>query len=265
MLHEGEVMESLRERVLAIVEKQRQKAAAPGKPPVPEEILIECIQQFSPALLTHDVAFSDKTGHTRWQETLRELCNKPGYEILEIGSRSVISGSQKNFFPHANYTGFDIYPGEGVDVVGDAHRLSSYFTKKFDLILSLAVFEHLAMPWVVAQEIARLLKVGGYVFIETHYSYSSHERPWHFFQFSEEALKVLFSEKMGFRCIEAGVSNPIVGFFSEYASPYLRYKPVPGLYCHSAYLGQKIAEVPFSWAAIQDIGELVSTHYPQKN
>ena len=59
--------------------------------------------------------------------------------------------------PAASYVGFDFYPGENVDVVGDAHKLSSYFghDEKFDLIFSSAVFEHLHMPWIVAQEIQK--------------------------------------------------------------------------------------------------------------
>ncbi len=75
------------------------------------------------------------------------------------------------------------------------------------------------MPWLVATEIAKLLNVGGHVFVETHFSYSSHERPWHFFQFTDMALKLLFNEALGFECIEAGVSNPIVGRFSTLADP----------------------------------------------
>lgn len=255
-------MKSLKNRVKEFIEERLQK---PEDEEVSQQKLVEYIKKYSTACLTNDVAFSDAIAHGKWGETLRALCDKPGYEILEIGSRNVVYGTLKELFPNANYTGFDMYPGKGVDIVGDAHKLSSYFTKKFDLILSSAVFEHLAMPWIVAQEISKLLKVGGYVFIETHYSFSSHERPWHFFQFSEEALKVLFSEKMGFRCIEAGVSNPIVGFFSENACQYLRYQPVPGLYCHSEYLGQKIADVPFSWETVGDASELLSTKYPQNN
>ena len=43
--------------------------------------------------------------------------------------------------------------------------------EKFDIIYSSACFEHFAMPWVVAIEIAKLLKVGGIVFVETHFSF----------------------------------------------------------------------------------------------
>jgi len=77
------------------------------------------------------------------------------------------------------------------------------------------------------------------------------------------ALKTLFSLAMGFECVEAGLSNPIVGRFSAFADEYLRFKPVIGLYCHSEYLGKKIKEVPhFSWEKVE-LGEIIgTTKYP---
>ncbi|MGN6714459.1 class I SAM-dependent methyltransferase [Anaerocolumna jejuensis] len=159
--------------------------------------------------------------------------------------------------------GFDLYEGENVDVVGDAHKLSKYFDKKFDLIFSSAVFEHFCMPWLVADEMIKLLKPGGYIFVETHYSYSSHERPWHFFQFSEQALKVLFSEKRGIKCVEAGVSNPIKGCFAEDSANYLAGRLVKGMYCHSEFLGKKIKDMEnLSWE-YNSIYEELGT-YPKK-
>jgi ubiquinone/menaquinone biosynthesis C-methylase UbiE len=166
----------------------------------------------------------------------------------------------------AEYVGFDMYPGPNVDVVGDAHRLSEYFEsgQQFDIIYSSACFEHFAMPWKVATEISKILKVGGTLFIETHFSFSSHERPWHFFQYSDMALKVLFSKALGFECIEAGMSNPIVGRFSSHADAYLKNKPVTGLYCHTEYLGRKVRNVQnFNWDNV-DLNDLVGeTTYPK--
>lgn len=102
-------------------------------------------------------------GHSKWVDYLAEHFNKPGMRILEIGSRNVTGTNLRGRFFNAEYVGFDFYAGENVDVVGDAHRLSSYFDQeqRFDLIFSSAVFEHLHMPWVVAEEIRKLLKVGG--------------------------------------------------------------------------------------------------------
>lgn len=196
-----------------------------------------------------------------------EIGNHQGMRILEVGSREVTGKSNARIgFSNAKYIGFDFYPGNNVDVVGDAHKLSSYFEgeEKFDIIYSSACFEHFAMPWNVASEIAKLLKVGGIVFVETHFSYSSHERPWHFFQFSDIALKTLFSKALGFECMEAGMSNPLVGRFSSLADGYLKYKPVAGLYCHSEYLGKKVRDVvDFNWEQI-DLKDVVGeTKYPE--
>lgn len=216
--------------------------------------------------LAPDVPMSKIVSHQRWKKYLYQIGNKPNMRVLEIGSREVTgpSNARQEFF-NAEYVGFDYYQGKNVDVVGDAHKLSSYFNEgeQFDIIYSSACFEHFAMPWIVATEIAKVLKIGGLVFVETHFSYSSHERPWHFFQFSDMALKVLFSEALGFECIEAGMSNPLVARFSSLADNYLKNKLVTGLYCHSEYLGKKIKNVQnFDWGKI-NISQLVGeTNYP---
>ena len=125
---------------------------------------------------------------------LRINASKPNLKVLEIGSRSVVSDAVwKNFISEADYTGFDVSHGKNVDVVGDIHSLSNYFPDNhFDFIISFAVFEHLAMPWIATEEISKVLKPGGHVVIETHFSYSEHELPWHYFQFNSNALEVLF-------------------------------------------------------------------------
>ena len=202
--------------------------------------------------------------HARWPDYIRSLFDREGLDILEVGSRNVTGELYGRTFRHARYTGFDYYAGENVDVVGDAHRLSSYFDRKFDLIFSSAVFEHLAMPWMASLEIIKLLKVGGYVFIETHYSFASHERPWHFFQFSENALNVLFPEHFGIECIKKGCSNLIEGRFSSLADERLRGVPVHDMYCHSEFLGRKIREVDvLSWDSVRLENVVGSTKYPR--
>ncbi len=238
-----------------------------------KKILLACYQllvlvesRFDGLFLAKDVPLSTIVSHQKWQAYLYEIGNKPGMRILEIGSREVTGASEaRSKFSRATYVGFDYYAGENVDVVGDAHRLASYFEgqEKFDIIYSSSCFEHFAMPWQVATEISKLLKVGGLVFVETHFAFSSHERPWHFFHFTDAALKVLFSEALGFECLEAGMSNPIVGRFSSLSDAYLRNKPVVGLYCHSEYLGRKVREAQgFDWQTVS-LDELVGeTQYP---
>ncbi|MCM1213568.1 MAG: class I SAM-dependent methyltransferase [Lachnospiraceae bacterium] len=211
-------------------------------------------------------AISQKIAHDKWVSYLVELFDRPEMEILEIGSRKVTSGDVRSNFKKAKYTGFDIYAGQNVDVVGDAHHLSSYFEdgKKFDLIFSSAVFEHLAMSWKVAEEISKMLKLGGCFFVETHFSYSYHEKPWMFFQFSDMALRVLFNRELGFEVIEAGVSDPMRARFSCKASSYLKGQNIGNLWCHSEIFGKKVSDSErFDWNQV-DVDKLVGeTHYPE--
>lgn len=229
--------------------------------------LARITSRFDTEYLDPNVPLSKTISHQKWQKYLYGIGNKEGMRILEIGSREVTGTSNaRNAFSKAEYIGFDYYPGNNVDVVGDAHKLSSYFkeNEKFDIIYTSACFEHFAMPWLVAIEINKMLKIGGLVFVETHFSFSSHERPWHFFQFSDMALKVLFNETLGFECIEAGMSNPIIGRFSSLSDKYLRYKSVSGLYCHSEYLGRKVKEAKdFDWNKVDLMQVVNNTKYPE--
>ena len=204
-------------------------------------------------------------GHSQWADFLEREFNKPGMRVLEIGSRVVTGANHRSRFAQAEYVGFDFYPGENVDVVGDAHRLTEYFPKgaQFDLIFASAVFEHLHMPWVVAEEITKLLKVGGHVFVETHFSYIAHERPWNFYQFSDMGLRALFNTGLGYDLIDSGLSNPMAGFFTKHADRYLRYRPITELYCHSEILCRKREEVTgFDWRSLAADSVVDGTRYP---
>lgn len=212
-----------------------------------------------------DVPFATEMSHEKWKNNLITMANEQAWKVLELGSRAITNkDGLKKYFTTSEYIGFDYYEGPSVDIVGDAHHLSDYFdVETFDLVFSSAVFEHLALPWVVAEEIAKVLKIGGYLFIETHYCYNSHARPWHFFQFSEKALQVLFSRELGFQCIEAGVSTPIVSRFSNLVAPHLRSLPITGMYCHSELFAQKIARAKdFNWRNVDFLSIVSSNEYP---
>lgn len=199
---------------------------------------------------------STLAAHDQMPDWIVKNFNLKGMDVLEIGARKVCYDEtyREKLNNCASYTGFDVIKGPNVDVVGDAHKLSSYFPmKRFDLIFSFAVFEHLAMPWVVSYEIAKLLKPNGFTVHETHFSFSEHELPWHFFQFNSNGLEVLFCKEMGFQTIDSGLDNPIDGVFSSSASSYLAGKKVAHLYCHSEIISQmtnKEALKSFEWSKV---------------
>ncbi|NJO79108.1 MAG: methyltransferase domain-containing protein [Cyanobacteria bacterium RM1_2_2] len=197
-----------------------------------------------------------------------QIVNDNQLRVLEIGSRIVSPGStsKRLLFPNAaSYTGFDYYPDDNTDVVGDAHKLSSYFgDQRFDAIFSISVFEHLAMPWIVAKEINQLLEVGGITLHATHNAWPIHEVPWDFWRFSDEALKVLFSPALGFEVIAAGYFDPARIYLDSLHAGFELLPTVPA-FGGVAVLAKKVADVVpgrFNWNATVEEILGSSTHYP---
>ena len=72
---------------------------------------------------------------------------------LEVGSFG--NNDFRKYFP--NRVGIDIRPGIGVDIVASVYNLP-FSDNKFDLILCIAVLEHLENPQKGIQEMRRVLK-----------------------------------------------------------------------------------------------------------
>ncbi|WP_052344954.1 methyltransferase domain-containing protein [Planktothrix rubescens] len=198
-----------------------------------------------------------------------QLVNQNYLNVLEIGSRIVSPGSvsQRSLFPNAqSYTGFDYYPDSNTDVVGDAHKLSQYFNnQRFDGIFSLSVLEHLAMPWIVAREISKILEVGGYTFHHTHFTWPTHELPWDFWRFCDTGLKALFSPALGFEVIQAAYHEPMRLHFDRLQSGQESFPTYP-VFGGVVILAKKVREVnydKFRWdVTLDDILEPES-YYPK--
>lgn len=207
--------------------------------------------------------------HIHGTDWIIENYDKPKMRILEIGSRELTKKSVlREKLRFATYLGIDIYAGKNVDVVGDVHCLSTLIeNNSIDLIYSSSTFEHLAMPWIVAEEITKVLRLNGVVCIETCFSYRAHERPWNFFQFSDAGLKVLFNKKLGYECLDAGLDLPMVARFNLVNPKYLRFKEVGSMFSHSYFVGKlrNKCNFPFDWRSIQLDDYMPNTIYPYRN
>ncbi|MCP9295553.1 MAG: class I SAM-dependent methyltransferase [Planktothrix agardhii LY1] len=197
------------------------------------------------------------------------LVNQNHLNVLEIGSRIVSPGSasKRPLFPDSkSYTGFDYYPDSNTDVVGDAHKLSQYFgNQKFDAIFSISVFEHLAMPWIAAREISKIIEVGGITYHSSHFAWPLHEKPWDFWRFSDEGLRVLFSPALGFEIIKSGLFAPLRLHLDQVNSPQELLATQPG-FGGVAILAKKVREVnydKFRWDVTLDEILDINSHYPK--
>ncbi len=91
----------------------------------------------------------------QWVKSIAPDCEGP---VLEVGSQN-INGTVRDMFP-PDYIGVDIIDGNGVDQVYDGDTLP-FASQRFSTVLCLEVFEHCFNPVRLANEIMRVLAIGG--------------------------------------------------------------------------------------------------------
>jgi hypothetical protein len=188
--------------------------------------------------------------------------------VLEIGSRvgfneiNVQQAIIRGLLPkEITYVGLDITEGANVDVVGDAHSLSRHFDpERFAAIYSLAVFEHLIMPWKAAVEMNRVMKLGGIAYVMSHQTFPLHDEPWDFWRFSDKAWQAIFNRFTGFEIVDAGLAARayIAGDYMGLVT--FRMDEVPAyLLCN--VLVRKTGPSLVDWPV--DAAELLASAYPR--
>jgi SAM-dependent methyltransferase len=144
---------------------------------------------------------------------IQRMNKTPSLRILELGCRRV-DGRESTIqrgraHPTSEYVGCDFMDGGDVDVVADAHALTKTFPENhFDMVLTIATYEHLSRPWIATQEIAAVMKPGGLLYIRTHQTFPIHGHPNDYFRFSDEALKLL-CEDAGLGSVETAYEYPV--------------------------------------------------------
>lgn len=191
----------------------------------------------------------------------------PGTVVLELGARNVTGHTHRHLFPTAGrYIGADIHPGEGVDLVVDAHRLShSVAAASVDAVFCVSVFEHLAFPWKVALEINKVLKPGGYVYVFTHPMWPAHELPWDFWRFPVAGLASLFNSVTGFEVISAAEGLPCRAY-SLVDDPPMRGTHNYDVHGGVAVIARKTGDYDderLRWDI--DIGDVLASEYPRRD
>lgn len=120
-------------------------------------------------------------------------------------------------------TNLNIGPWPNVEIIADAHALP-YANESVDHVSCLAVLEHLSRPDIAMQEMARVLKPGGYILLETPGLQPYHGYPNHYQNFTLTGHDLL-AERVGIGKISAGAgigpSTALVCLIAEYIRQYL--------------------------------------------
>lgn len=128
----------------------------------------------------------------------------PGTHVLDVGAGLRVDASRGNFedptrawikplLAHTQYVVMDPVDTYHPDIVGDVMAMPMA-DASYDAVLCLAVLEHVPRPWDAMQEMTRVLRPGGTLFLYVPFLSPYHAMPGYygdFFRFTEDGLRSL--------------------------------------------------------------------------
>jgi SAM-dependent methyltransferase len=94
-----------------------------------------------------------------------------------------------------NLLNVEVYPSRSADLIVEPTCTYPIRSATLDGIGCFAVLEHTRQPWVVVQEMRRMLRKGGKVFIDWPFLQPVHGYPSHFFNATRQGLKTVFEDE----------------------------------------------------------------------
>lgn len=114
--------------------------------------------------------------------------------VLEIGARENSTGFRAYLKDKvSSYTGTDVEPGQDVDIQCDLTAPTNPLPKNYyDLAICCSVMEHVPNPWVMAERISEVVKLGGNLYICVPWAWRYHPYPDDYYRFHFRAIEYLY-------------------------------------------------------------------------
>ncbi len=129
----------------------------------------------------------------------------------------------KNQINVSRYIMTDCLEGLDVDKTADVHQFTQVFpSNTIDVIFSASTYEHFKYPWIASHELIKSLKIGGYIFIQTHQTFPLKGCPYDYYRYTREALESLFPTEMNMEVINSWYDflNEILPTSNVFAESY---------------------------------------------
>ena len=117
----------------------------------------------------------------------RHLRDQPPRVVVEIGSGAK---PKDRLFAEVDYISTDLEPRIGIDLVQTATHLT-FRDGAVDLVICENVLEHVSEPQRAVEEIRRILRAGGHLFLVTPFLFPLHDVPFDFFRYTQYGLRTL--------------------------------------------------------------------------
>jgi SAM-dependent methyltransferase len=112
--------------------------------------------------------------------------------LLDIAPQ-VHEGARPFFPPSVKIETFDIDPKSGATWIGDICRRNEFLPDNgFDMIVCTEVLEHVLQPFSAVEELRRLLRPGGLLFVTVPFNFRIHGPLPDCWRFTEHGLRALF-------------------------------------------------------------------------
>ena len=152
--------------------------------------------------------------------------NKTGLLIVDVGAQDV-NGSLRSLAPNGNkFVGVDFVEGKGVDVILTDPYSLPFDDESVDICVTSSVFEHSEFFWLLFNEILRILKPSGIVYINAPSNGYIHRYPvdcWRFYPDSGKALQN-WARKSGFNTVllESFTGKQNKDVWNDYVAVFLK-------------------------------------------
>ncbi|MCR4329100.1 MAG: class I SAM-dependent methyltransferase [Candidatus Roizmanbacteria bacterium] len=141
-----------------------------------------------------------------------------GSYVLDIGGGERFQkwlAKYKELFTHCRYETMDYDVNSGANVIGDIHNIP-LDDNSVDSIICHCVLEHVRDPIRAVEELLRILKSGGHVFVHVPSIYPYHARKGHYpdyWRFFDETLEMLFKDFSHIEMVKRGGYFKALFFF----------------------------------------------------
>jgi len=155
--------------------------------------------------------------------------DKLGDDVLEIGSRMTTQNAWwivNRDLAKGQWTGTDMQPGYGVDVVADIHQPPEAWKGRFSGVLCSEVLEHVKRPWVALPKMRELIQPGGWMIVTTLTSFPIHGFPDDYYRYTPSGLRVLL-EDAGFKNIHTENQGGITIKLNDHGEPGMCTRELP--------------------------------------
>ena len=154
------------------------------------------------------------------------LKNVENLTIVDIGSEDV-NGSLRSVAPSNNtYVGVDFAKAKGVDIVITDPYSLPFNNETVDVIVSSSCFEHSEFFWLVFNEMLRILKPSGLIYMNVPSNGAYHRYPvdcWRFYPDSGVALQN-WGNKSGYNCamLESFIGIKKKDVWNDFVAVYVK-------------------------------------------